>query len=296
MDYIVNSFIPKKFASRYNKTISADIPATGGFTVVISSTTDLDAEGYLIIDTSTNKWEVVFYESKDDGASTITVPSWGRALRGNLTDHDSGAAIKVTPSAEVWEYFDRNLPLIKQGQIIATESLQAKILPYNGRMGNTDITYAGETVTAIDASTNYYWIDELSVLHANTTGYPLTPCVRLGRIVTAGGIVTTVYDDRKLSMASDVVSTITTGNEYSIPNVKAITDYMTAISSGIISINGVAGTIDFLEGDGIAISESGGQFTFSVDLTAGDAIDVTGDTVSVNKQDAGLIYGLQYFN
>jgi len=263
MEYIVNSFTTKKFASRYDKTLTGNIPISGGFTVAISDVSDLDDEGDLIVDTSLNKWEVIHYISKDDGASTITVPAWGRAMRGNETDHESGVSIKAVPSAVTQEYFDRNYPLIRQGQILCHSGLEIEVLPFNGKMGNVDIAYAGETVTIPDAATTYYWIDESSLLQ-NGSAYPTTPHIGLCHITATAGVISTVYDDRKVSMASDVVSSILLSSEYSVPNVKAIIDYMAAISSGVISVNGRAGAIELLEGTGITIMDNtDGTFTLS---------------------------------
>jgi len=294
MNYIVNSFTPKKFASRYDKTLVGSIPETGGCTVQVSSTTDLDSEGNLIIDTGLNKWEGVFYESKDDVGSTITIPSWGRGVRGNITSHESGASVRAVSSAETLEYFDRNHALIQQGQIIWKEALDIKILPFNGTMGTSVITYAGSDMTVTDDATTYIWIDSDSALQTSTTAYASAPIVKLGRCVAVSGVITTIYDDRLLDYgfnATDVVTdsnkfiatakavfdyvasyfssfietVISTPTDLKVPSVKAVMDYMTEISAGVISVNGKGGAISLEEGGAVSIVESPDRtFTISV--------------------------------
>lgn len=308
MNYEVNSFTPKKFASRYDKLSTTLLASTGGDTLGISDVSDLDNEGNLLLDTATNKWELIYYSSKDDLANTVTIPAWGRALRGNAAEHVVGTSIRVAPSAETYEYFERNYPLIQQGQIIHKTGLDIKILPLNSKMGSQDINYAGEETSVPNNATTYFWIGTDELLDSGVA-YPTISIIKLGHIVAASGAIATIYDDRLLNYATNIVDAIVASDQFSIPNlkavidyvasyisgkisttittptddyvptIKAVMDYMTAISAGVISVNGTSGVITLAEGSGVTIVESpDGTFTFSsagMTLAAGSNITIT---------------------
>src|ERR1039458_3104150 len=65
------------------------------------------------------------------------------------------------------------------------------------RCNNTMVSYAGGTLTLTDNITNYVYLDSTAscVPASNTTGYTLA-LVNLATVVTSGGTIASITDDR----------------------------------------------------------------------------------------------------
>jgi hypothetical protein len=87
--------------------------------------------------------------------------------------------------------------VIAPGRIIPVDGLLISILPFNYELAGKRQQFSGALNQAMtDDATNYLFLDFDGSLNVNTTGYPTTTHVRLGRIVTASGLIIAQYDDR----------------------------------------------------------------------------------------------------
>lgn len=87
--------------------------------------------------------------------------------------------------------------VIASGRLIPTEGLYFSILPFHYEIDGAREDYAGVLSQLLtDDAINYVYLDYDGSLNVNTTGYPTTTHIRLGRLITASGLVTTYYDDR----------------------------------------------------------------------------------------------------
>jgi hypothetical protein len=87
--------------------------------------------------------------------------------------------------------------VLAPGRILVVDGLYISILPFNYEMDGKRQQYGGVLNQAMtDDAINYLFLDYDGSFNVNTTGYPSTTHIRLGRVVTAGGVITTVYDDR----------------------------------------------------------------------------------------------------
>ena len=87
--------------------------------------------------------------------------------------------------------------VIAPGRIIPTEGLYISILPFNYEEDGVRQQYAGVLSQLMtDDAINYLYLDYDGSLNVNTTGYPTTTHIRLGRVITSSGLITTIHDDR----------------------------------------------------------------------------------------------------
>jgi hypothetical protein len=87
--------------------------------------------------------------------------------------------------------------VIAPGRLIPTGGLYFTILPFNYEEDGVRQQYSGVLSQLLtDDATNYVYLDYDGSLNVNTTGYPTTTHIRLGRLITSSGLVTTYYDDR----------------------------------------------------------------------------------------------------
>lgn len=95
--------------------------------------------------------------------------------------------------------------VIAPGRIIPTEGLYISILPFNYEEDGVRQQFNGVLNQLMtDNATNYLFLDYDGSFNVNTTGYPTTTHIRLGRVVTDSGLVISLYDDRiVLSAAID---------------------------------------------------------------------------------------------
>lgn len=95
--------------------------------------------------------------------------------------------------------------VIAPGRIIPTEGLYISILPFNYEEDGVRQQFNGALNQLMtDNTTNYLFLDYDGSFNVNTTGYPTTTHIRLGRVVTDSGLVIALYDDRiVLSAAID---------------------------------------------------------------------------------------------
>jgi len=85
----------------------------------------------------------------------------------------------------------------RPGQIEENGDLSVDIVAFHCNLDGQQSKFTGvvnEPVT--DDATNYFWLDLNTVLKTNTTGYPTSGVLRIGRVVTAGGLITKIIDDR----------------------------------------------------------------------------------------------------
>lgn len=93
--------------------------------------------------------------------------------------------------------------VIASGRIIYVDGLYVNILAFNYELDGVRTLFAGAINQALtDDAINYLYLDFDGSLNINTTGYPSTTHIRLGRVVAAGGVVTTILDDRILLTAA----------------------------------------------------------------------------------------------
>jgi hypothetical protein len=89
--------------------------------------------------------------------------------------------------------------VIAAGRIIPTEGLYVSILPFNYELDGVRQQFTGALNQLLtDDATNYLFLDYDGSLNINTTGYPTTTHIRMGRVTTADGLVAAFYDDRIL--------------------------------------------------------------------------------------------------
>jgi hypothetical protein len=87
--------------------------------------------------------------------------------------------------------------VLAPGRIIIVDGLYISILSFSFEMDGVRQTFAGAlNQLTTDDSTNYVYLDYDGSLNINTTGYPTTTNIRLGRVVTSGGLIIALYDDR----------------------------------------------------------------------------------------------------
>lgn len=80
------------------------------------------------------------------------------------------------------------------------------------RCANTMVNYAGGTLSLTNNTTNYVYLDTSAscVPAFNTSGYSATT-IEVATVVTSGGVITTITDDRTLGMATASAGTSITG-------------------------------------------------------------------------------------
>jgi hypothetical protein len=95
--------------------------------------------------------------------------------------------------------------VLAPGRIIPTEGLYVSILAFNYELDGVRQLFTGALNQLMtDDAINYLYLDFDGSLNVNITGYPTTTHVRLGRVVTADGLVSALHDDRiVLSAAID---------------------------------------------------------------------------------------------
>jgi hypothetical protein len=93
--------------------------------------------------------------------------------------------------------------VVASGRIIYVDGLYFNVLAFNYELDGVRTLFAGALNEALtDDAINYVYLDFDGSLNVNTTGYPSTTHVRLGRVVAAGGVATTILDDRILLTAA----------------------------------------------------------------------------------------------
>lgn len=93
--------------------------------------------------------------------------------------------------------------VVASGRIVYVDGLYFNVLAFNYELDGVRQLFVGalnEVLT--DDAINYVYLDFDGSLNVSTTGYPTTTHVRLGRVVTSGGVVTTILDDRILLSAA----------------------------------------------------------------------------------------------
>lgn len=106
------------------------------------------------------------------------------------------------------------LAVIGQGRVAKeTTALKIGVYPIDCIIGGTAISYAGSTNQSVtNAATNYVYLNSSGTLVINTTGYPadITDHFRLARVVCAGGVITSITDDRGFHLFAVPTATSTT--------------------------------------------------------------------------------------
>jgi hypothetical protein len=85
----------------------------------------------------------------------------------------------------------------RDGTIEENGPLSVDIIKFNCDLAGNQTKFIGVSNQPVtDDATNYFWLDLNGVLHTNTTGYPASGALRIGRVVTSGGYISRIWDDR----------------------------------------------------------------------------------------------------
>jgi hypothetical protein len=85
----------------------------------------------------------------------------------------------------------------RDGLIEEHGPLSIDIVKLNCDLNGEQHHYNGAIAQPVtDDATNYFWLDLNGTLQTNTTGFPASAALRLGRVVTSGGYITKIIDDR----------------------------------------------------------------------------------------------------
>jgi len=105
--------------------------------------------------------------------------------------------------------------VIAPGRILVDGALTIAVVAFNLELDGKRQTFPGEmNVGVTDDALNYVFLDWDGNLNVNTTGWPSTTHVRLGRVTAANGLIIAVNDDRVLLTAAidkDVRSALENG-------------------------------------------------------------------------------------
>jgi hypothetical protein len=101
------------------------------------------------------------------------------------------------------------MPVDVSGSVVAMEAkfldglvrqdrdLSIKIEPYRWEIDGSYGLYAGVTNESVtDNDTNYVYMDSAGLLVVNVSGWPGTIHLRLARVITSGGQITAIHDER----------------------------------------------------------------------------------------------------
>jgi hypothetical protein len=92
--------------------------------------------------------------------------------------------------------------VITSGRIHVSDGLYFSVLPFYYEIDGKRQLFTGAlNELATDDAVNYVYLDFDGSLNVNTTGYPSTTHIRLGRVVAADGVITSLLDDRVLLSA-----------------------------------------------------------------------------------------------
>ena len=122
---------------------------------------------------------------------------------------------------------------------------------------NTIVTYAGGTLTMTNSTTNYVYLDTTASCApaSNTSGFTNTT-IPIGTVVTSGGAITSITDDRTFQTTSGINT-----------------------ASGIVALfSGCSGT-EYLGADGACHSAAGGSVT-SVAETVPGGFSISGSPIT----------------
>jgi hypothetical protein len=109
------------------------------------------------------------------------------------------------------------------------------------RCTNTMTNYAGGTLTMTNSTANYVYLDTGSSCApgSNTTGYTST-LIQIATVITSGGVITTITDDRTFGLATPAGGGITSINASTGPGVtiQGVGSTGVSASGNTISISG----------------------------------------------------------
>ena len=93
----------------------------------------------------------------------------------------------------------------------AGSGLTLNLAKGRARCGSTMVNYTASTLTMANNTTNYVYLDTASscVPASNTSGYT-SALIAVATVVTSGGAITSITDDRVLGMANSIGGTGTT--------------------------------------------------------------------------------------
>jgi hypothetical protein len=92
---------------------------------------------------------------------------------------------------------------LANGRVKQTGLLEIMVNPLGYEVDGKRNAYAGILGQAVtDDATNYVYLDHTGALQVNTTGWPDNTHVRLARVVTQNGSITTIMDDRVILTAT----------------------------------------------------------------------------------------------
>lgn len=87
---------------------------------------------------------------------------------------------------------------IKDGAIVESGPLLVDIAPFNLTLNGIWKVFTGAIgQPVVDNTINYFWLDDAATLQTSTSSWPVSGVhMRLGRVITLGGVITQIIDDR----------------------------------------------------------------------------------------------------
>lgn len=154
----------------------------------------------------------------DSGTGLVYVPN------------NTSPASSPTLLQQLNRFFQRLFKIIKpaaQGRIGQSDYGALKVIVYamDYTLGGTHKSFAeADNQTVTNAATNYLYINASNALVINTTGFPadITTYVRLGTVVCAGGVITSINDQRGFN--DHVVPQTTSSSDTGTDNTSFIID------------------------------------------------------------------------
>jgi hypothetical protein len=93
--------------------------------------------------------------------------------------------------------------VIRDGVITAVDDLCISVQPFFYDLAGVHGRYVGVLNQAVvDNDTNYVYLDAAAALQVTTAGYPAALHLRLGRVITLGGVITRVFLERAFLAAT----------------------------------------------------------------------------------------------
>jgi hypothetical protein len=106
---------------------------------------------------------------------------------------------------------------IRDGAITESGPLAVDVAAFDLTVNGIHKTFTGAVGQPVtDDTINYFWLDDGAGLQVSTTGWPTLPTttvhLRLGRVVTLGGAITQIVDDRAFLQADSAPAISGSGN------------------------------------------------------------------------------------
>jgi len=144
--------------------------------------------------------------------------------------------------------------VFRDGVVERNEDLSINVATFHFAIGSLYGKFIGALDEAVvDATTNFVFLDSVGALVINQTGYPIAAVhVRLARVVTAGGLICDIIDERPfltageglagLSKAGKLIPGNFSGNpqQATVTFVTAYVDTAYVVNADTVTINDVS--------------------------------------------------------